>query len=191
MSLQGHHPIDIPFQQANGYQTDAPSAQHMYQSGYLPYQPEGYGNSVSLSQADHYPMPHGMGVVPHNISLEHHSGSGRKSEGKNASKSDKGGPGGDPHKAFDRKEKNRQAAQRSRKRKQDHMADLEATVARQALEIESLRTELIAANNRLARYELSQGQVNATAVDSLEPMVVVSDQTSALHHDSADTPAPS
>lgn len=80
-----------------------------------------------------------MGVVPHNISLEHHSGSGRKSEGKNASKSDKGGPGGDPHKAFDRKEKNRQAAQRSRKRKQDHMADLEATVARQALEIESLR----------------------------------------------------
>lgn len=47
MSLQGHHPIDIPFQQANGYQTDAPSAQHMYQSGYLPYQPEGYGN-VSL-----------------------------------------------------------------------------------------------------------------------------------------------
>eukprot|EP00038_Savillea_parva_P008402 m.176716 g.176716 ORF g.176716 m.176716 type:complete len:186 (-) comp14223_c0_seq1:243-800(-) len=151
MSLHGHHSIDMAFRQSAGYPMEPSAHQHMYQTNpYVVHPTAEYSNPPSLSQStEHYAMPHAIGMMAH--MADHaamHSAPMRKSKNKDV----KGeSMMSDSHKLFDRKEKNRQAAQRSRKRKQDHMDDLEATVKRQSLEIESLRAELAAANNRLMR----------------------------------------
>eukprot|EP00037_Helgoeca_nana_P017608 m.166819 g.166819 ORF g.166819 m.166819 type:complete len:242 (+) comp24065_c0_seq1:136-861(+) len=182
MALQGQHHMDMTFQQAGGYPVDmvgGPSSmghagQHVYnnQGAFVVHQPgvaDSYGaNPPTLSHGEQYGM-HTMaamgmsGPVPHHgIGIDHHSTPAHAAR-KSAGAKTKSPPSAaavlmDPHKVFDRKEKNRQAAQRSRKRKQDHIDDLESTVQRQSMEIESLRTELVAAKSRLNRHHVGAHQ---------------------------------
>mmetsp|Transcript_16673 Transcript_16673/g.49031 ORF Transcript_16673/g.49031 Transcript_16673/m.49031 type:complete len:232 (-) Transcript_16673:395-1090(-) len=196
MSLHGHPGMDMPFQHPLGYQADLASHQHMYPQFVM----ADYGvSNPPQSQADHYAMPAAMGILPHGIGMEpqavihptqptlHRKGKAPTAAAAAAAKMDKHLAPSD-QKKDDRKEKNRQAAQRSRKRKQDHIEGLEVTVKRQVLEIESLRAELVVAAKKLQRLqhdhprraEELHADPAATAGGSIDGLVPVAGLASAV-----------